>query len=97
MNRRQACKAIGHALVASPLAIAQKASIFQINYVLSSALYGEMDLDTILPEIEKAGCQSIDIWRRKHGNQREQIAEIEARAQPANQTCATRGMTRGKG
>ena len=76
MNRRQACKAIGNALLASPLAIAQKASIFQINYVLSSALYGEMELDTILPEIEKAGCQSIDIWRRKHGNQREQIAEM---------------------
>ena len=35
-----------------------------------------MTLDTILPEIEKAGCQSIDIWRRKHGDQREQITEM---------------------
>jgi sugar phosphate isomerase/epimerase len=75
MNRRQACKAIGSALLASPLA-AQRTSGFQLNYVLSSALYGEMLLETILPEIEKAGCQSIDIWRRKHGNQREQITEM---------------------
>jgi len=76
MNRRQACKTIGNALLSSPLAVAQQASPFQINYVLSSALFGEMALDIILPEIKKAGCQSIDIWRRKHGNQREQIAEM---------------------
>ena len=76
MNRRQACKTVGSALLTSPLAVAQKASTFHLNYVLSSALYGEMTLDTILPEIEKAGCQSIDIWRRKHGDQREQITEM---------------------
>ena len=76
MNRRQACKAIGSALLASPLATAQKEFSFQLNYVLSSALYGEMALETIFPEIERAGCQSIDIWRRKHGNQREQITEM---------------------
>ena len=58
------------ALLASPLAVAQKVPIpTQLRAFVRS--YGEMADDP--PEIEKAGCLSIDIWRRKHGNQREQI------------------------
>ena len=34
----------------------------KIRYVLSSAMYGEMKLDDILPEVSKAGCEAIDIW-----------------------------------
>ncbi len=49
---------------------------FQLRYVLSSALFGEMPLDTILPEVSRAGCEAIDIWCKVHGNQREQIAEM---------------------
>ena len=49
---------------------------FKLRYVLSSALYGEMPLDTILPEVAKAGCEAIDIWCKVHGNQREQITEM---------------------
>ena len=49
---------------------------FRLRYVLSSALYGETPLETILPEVSKAGCEAIDIWCRVHGNQREQIAEM---------------------
>ena len=49
---------------------------FRLRYVLSSALYGEMPLDAILPEVAKTGCEAIDIWCRVHGNQREQIAEM---------------------
>lgn len=78
MNRRDACKLIGSALLgsAAPVKGASKAKTFQFRYLLSSALYGEMTLETILPEIARAGCGSIDIWRLKHGNQREQIAEM---------------------
>ncbi len=49
---------------------------FRLRYILSSALYGEMPLDAILPEAAKAGCEVIDIWCRVHGNQREQITEM---------------------
>lgn len=49
---------------------------FKLRYVLSSALYGEMPLEEILPEVEKAGCEAIDIWCKVHGNQREQIADM---------------------
>ena len=49
---------------------------FRFRYVLASALYGEMPLETILPEVAKAGCSAIDIWGKVHGNQREQITEM---------------------
>lgn len=49
---------------------------FRLRYVLSSAMYGEMPLDVILPEVPKTGAESIDIWCRVHGNQREQITEM---------------------
>ena len=48
----------------------------KIRYILSSAMYGEMKLDDILPEVSKAGCEAIDIWCKVHGNQREQISEM---------------------
>lgn len=78
MNRRKACKSIGSllALASLPSCMRKATEAFQLNYTLSSALYGEMDLDVILPEIAKTGCRSIDIWRRRHGNQREQIAAM---------------------
>lgn len=49
---------------------------FRLNYVLSSAMYGEMPLAGILPEVARAGCGAIDIWCRVHGNQREQIDQM---------------------
>ena len=78
MNRRNACKAIGSALICSgfPALKAAREQSFKLNYTLSSALFGEMPLDLILPEIARAGCGSIDIWRLRHGNQREQIADM---------------------
>ena len=49
---------------------------FNIRYSLSSAMYGEMLLEDILPEVSKAGCECIDIWCKVHGNQREQITSM---------------------
>ncbi|WP_414662485.1 sugar phosphate isomerase/epimerase family protein [Horticoccus sp. 23ND18S-11] len=49
---------------------------FRLRYLLSSAMYGEMPLDAILPEVAKTGCEAIDIWCRVHGNQREQITAM---------------------
>jgi len=49
---------------------------FRLRYVLASALYGEMPLGVILPEVAKTGCEALDIWCRVHGNQREQAAAM---------------------
>jgi sugar phosphate isomerase/epimerase len=49
---------------------------FRLRYVLASAMYGEMPLDLILPEVVKTGSEAIDIWCKRHGNQREQITEM---------------------
>ena len=62
-------------LVATANTLAAPESL-KLRYVLSSALYGEMPLDDILPEVAKSGCEAIDIWCKVHGNQREQIAEM---------------------
>lgn len=49
------------------------AQAFVLRHVLSSALYGEMPLDVILPEVARTGSEALDIWCKVHGNQREQI------------------------
>ena len=61
------------ASLASAIAAAEP---FRLRYLLSSAMYGEMPLDVILPEVAKTGSEAVDIWCRVHGNQREQITEM---------------------
>lgn len=55
---------------------AEAATDFKLRYVLSSALFGNMTVDTVLGEVKKAGCETVDIWRKIHGTQREQIEEM---------------------
>jgi sugar phosphate isomerase/epimerase len=77
MNRRDFLKAAPAAALLSSLAPAVfAADPFRLRYVLSSAMYGEMSLEVILPEVAKTGAEAIDIWCRVHGNQREQISEM---------------------
>jgi len=57
-----------------PSAAAEKT--FRFRYILSSAMYGTMPLEVILPEVAKTGADAIDIWQLPHGNQREQIDEM---------------------
>ena len=77
MNRRDFLKAAPAAALLSSLAPgAFAADPFRLRYVLSSAMYGEMPLEVILPEVAKTGAEAIDIWCRVHGNQREQISEM---------------------
>jgi sugar phosphate isomerase/epimerase len=75
MNRRTACRVLGMAALA-PQILNAAHHPFKLRYVLNSAMYGELPLADILPEIAKTGSESIDIWRRVHGNQREQITEM---------------------
>jgi len=58
---------------------AQKVSAapaFSFRYMLASSMYGELSLDEILPDVTKTGATCIDLWPRKHGNQREQVDEM---------------------
>ena len=75
-TRREFLKSAAAFAVPSLLNAASAADSFRLKYVLSSAMYGEMALEDILPEVEKTGCEAIDIWCRVHGNQREQIEEM---------------------
>jgi sugar phosphate isomerase/epimerase len=71
--RRRFLETLGVAAAAPLIARAAPAEPFALRYILASALYGEMPLADILPEVAKTGCAALDIWCRVHGNQREQI------------------------
>lgn len=76
LPRRQFVRSLAAAACVPWVARAAQRETLHLRYVLSSALFGEMALDAILPEAAKTGCAAIDIWCRPHGNQREQIAEM---------------------
>lgn len=76
MNRRDACKLLGSAVLVPGFARSAAANAWKPRYVLSSAMFGDMTVDTVLGEVKKAGCESVDIWRKVHGTQREQIEEM---------------------
>lgn len=64
------------ALAPGLIRTAEAAADFKFRYVLSSAMYGDMPVDTVLGEVKKAGCESVDIWRKIHATHREQIEEM---------------------
>lgn len=82
MKRRDSIKTLSATALAGlfPDARAEKVDDkkdrFSIEYVLSSALYGNMKLDTILPEVAKSGATGLDIWGKPHGSQREEVDEM---------------------
>ncbi len=73
MNRRKVCQLLGAAAVLPAFAQAKPS---YLRYVLSSALYGDLPLDTVLGEARKAGCEAVDIWRKVHATHREQITDM---------------------
>lgn len=73
MNRRTACQVLCGAALSPFVAEAKPA---HPRYVLSSAMYGDMPLDTVLGEAASAGCEAVDIWRKVHATHREQITEM---------------------
>ena len=73
LSRRQFLGAVAATATAPTLAARPK---FRLNYILSSSMYGRLPLKEILPEVTKTGADTIDIWPRVHGNQREQIEEM---------------------
>ena len=49
---------------------------FELNYILASCMYGYMYVGEILPEVAKTGATHIDLWPKRHGNQREQLTDL---------------------
>lgn len=73
MNRRHFIQSIA-ALAAAPAWAAGQP--WKLNYMLASAMYGNLPLAEILPEVKKGGATSIDLWPKKHGTQREELDSI---------------------
>jgi len=73
ITRRQFIGATAALATAPALAAHPK---FRLNYILSSSMYGTLPLKTILPEVHTTGADTIDIWPRVHGDQREQMEEM---------------------
>ncbi len=73
MNRRNALRLIGAGAAGSGILSQLEAAVNHPRYVLSSAMYGDLPLDQVLAEVGKAGCESVDIWRKVHATHREQI------------------------
>ena len=77
LSRRDFLRTVPAAAAFAALsARAQSKDEFKIRYTLSSALYGTMPLDVILSEVAKVGAESIDIWCKAHGDQREQATAL---------------------
>jgi sugar phosphate isomerase/epimerase len=49
------------------------ATRFKLRSVLSTNQYGTLPIADIVPEVHAAGCEGLDIWAGRWGNQREQI------------------------
>src|SRR5688500_7684131 len=79
LSRRQFCHNMGIGFAAATLLpgiVLAKASAFRLRYIVASCLYGELPLAELLPQLAETGSDFIDIWPRKHGNQREQLEEM---------------------
>ena len=77
MNRRTfiqrtALAAAGLSLPRLPAA----APAFQLNYLLGSAMYGDLPLAAVIEETPRTGARLLDVWPRRHGTQREQMDEM---------------------
>jgi sugar phosphate isomerase/epimerase len=77
LSRRQAVSAV--AVTAAGVACGWQSKTkaapgsWQPRYILASAMYGNFPLAKILPEVAKTGAESIDLWPKPHGTQREEI------------------------
>lgn len=77
MKRRDWMTGVG-ALGAASLVpeVMEAEEAFRLQYVLSSAMYGDLPLEQVLASVKKTGAESVDIWRKVHATHREQIEEM---------------------
>lgn len=89
MKRRDFVK--GAAAAAFVPLSGRTAEEFSLNYVLSSAMYGDLPLEQVLAAANESGSGSVDIWRKVHATHREQIEEM---GDEAFQSLLTKHKTR---
>jgi len=77
MKRRTLLKnaALGAASLALPRVNAAD-DFFKLNYILGSAMYGDLPLATVIEEAPKADAQFLDLWPRKWATHREQMDQM---------------------
>jgi len=99
LNRREMCRLLAAgpaalALGAGRLAAAEPKP-FALRYVLASSMYGTLKLEDVLPEVRKTGADMIDLWPRRHADQREQMEAMghEKFAELLRQNAVKLGMT----
>lgn len=79
IDRRQfavgACAAVASSGLSGAVELcgAAEPKKLKLNYILGSCMYGYTSVAEILPEVAKTGATAIDIWPKKHGDQREQL------------------------
>lgn len=73
IDRRQFTAGACAAVASSALCGAAEAQKLKPKYILGSCMYGYASVADILPEVAKTGATAIDIWPKKHGDQREQL------------------------
>jgi sugar phosphate isomerase/epimerase len=74
LSRRRALRAAATVGLTAMARRAQPApDRWRPRFILASALYGDSPLETILPEVARAGCDTIDLWPKPHGTQREEV------------------------
>jgi sugar phosphate isomerase/epimerase len=75
-TRRTFLKTLAAASSATVLPGIAAAKPFKLQYLLSSALYGDMKLAQVLPEVKPAGCVGLDLWGKQHATHREEVDEM---------------------
>lgn len=78
VSRRSALQTITAGIAASSASTAfgSAHNKFQFKYLVGSCMYGYMYLGEILPEVSRCGSEYLDIWPKRHGNQREQLEDF---------------------
>jgi sugar phosphate isomerase/epimerase len=51
---------------------------FRLRCLLASALYGNLPLEQVLPEVARAGCVGLDLWGKAHATHREEVEGMGA-------------------
>ncbi len=62
-------------LLAAPQTFSKNPA-FQLHYVLSSAMFGNLPLEHVLKSAKETGSESVDIWRKVHATHREQVTKM---------------------
>lgn len=61
---------------AEPADAEPSAKPFGFDYILGSSMYGTTSVEEILAQLKTTHCSAIDIWPRKHADQREQVESM---------------------